>query len=144
MKCWECELETEVIHHHHVVPQSRGGTKTVPLCEPCHSKAHHKEKNMTTSKLTREAIIKLRKEGRWPGRPPYGFKVVNGYLEKDDNWNHIIEAFKLRSQGARWAVVCDKLGRMSRRGARRLLERYGDIDGFIHFTNTNLRKASKE
>jgi DNA invertase Pin-like site-specific DNA recombinase len=99
---------------------------------------------MTTSKLTREAIIKLRKEGRWPGRPPYGFKVVNGYLEKDDNWNHIIEAFKLRSQGARWAVVCDKLGRMSRRGARRLLERYGDIDGFIHFTNTNLRKASKE
>jgi len=144
VQCWECEIQTEVIHHHHVVPQSRGGTKTVPLCEPCHSKAHHKEKNMTISKLSREAMEKLRKEGRWPSRPPYGFKVVDGYLEKDDNWNNVIEAFKLRSQGARWAAVCDKLDGMSRQGARKLFKRYGDIDGFIRFTNTNLRKASKE
>lgn len=44
MKCWECELETDEIHHHHVIPRSRGGKKTVPLCLNCHGKAHHRKK----------------------------------------------------------------------------------------------------
>jgi len=63
MKCWECEQETNDIHHHHVVPRCRGGTKTVPLCVSCHSKAHHRKKNMNTGQLTREGIARRRAKG---------------------------------------------------------------------------------
>lgn len=38
MTCFECGRDAH--HQHHVVPRSRGGTKTVPLCVDCHSKAH--------------------------------------------------------------------------------------------------------
>lgn len=38
MKCYDCDNEAK--HKHHVVPKSKGGTKTIPLCEDCHSKVH--------------------------------------------------------------------------------------------------------
>ena len=69
MKCWECEIETEVIHHHHVVPQSRGGTKTVPLCISCHSKAHHIEMNMHHRTLIMEGIQRAKEKGVRFGSP---------------------------------------------------------------------------
>lgn len=68
-KCWGCDCETEHIHNHHVVPRSRGGTRTVPLCEPCHSKAHHRKKNMNTSTLVKEAYLRRKKE---VGSKPWG------------------------------------------------------------------------
>jgi hypothetical protein len=37
-RCFECGSPAECDHH--VVPRSMGGTKTVPLCESCHSKVH--------------------------------------------------------------------------------------------------------
>ena len=49
--CWECEAKVEHIEHHHPVPRSRGGKKTIPLCHVCHSKAHHRKKNMNIGKL---------------------------------------------------------------------------------------------
>lgn len=36
--CFECGKPAE--HRHHVVPRSLGGTKTIPLCTPCHRKVH--------------------------------------------------------------------------------------------------------
>jgi hypothetical protein len=38
MKCFECDNEAE--QNHHPVPKSRGGTKTIPLCQECHDIAH--------------------------------------------------------------------------------------------------------
>ena len=70
--CWECEAEGVHIHNHHVVPRSRGGTKTIPLCEACHAHAHHRGKAMTTSALTAEAIAKGRTQGRRHGRLALG------------------------------------------------------------------------
>lgn len=52
--CFECGQPSE--YDHHVVPQVRGGTKTVPLCGECHGKAHHRDKRMTSSELTRDAL----------------------------------------------------------------------------------------
>jgi len=79
-KCWECEAETDNIHHHHVVPKSRGGTKTVPLCISCHAKAHHRNKNMASGRLTSDIIKKrLESGGRW-GRAFLGFKVENSKM----------------------------------------------------------------
>ena len=69
-ECWECGVETEEIHDHHVVPRSRGGTKTVPICGACHAKAHHRNRNMTTSALIKTAMALLKeRDGRVWGNP---------------------------------------------------------------------------
>ena len=56
--CWECDIENVPFNKHHPIPISRGGKRTILLCEPCHSKAHHIEKNMNISALTKEALRK--------------------------------------------------------------------------------------
>ncbi len=71
MKCWECEAEGVALHNHHPVPRSRGGTKTIPLCESCHAKAHHRKKNMTTSRLTKEGLARARARGVKLGNPNF-------------------------------------------------------------------------
>jgi hypothetical protein len=74
--CWECEAEGVHIHHHHVVPRSRGGTKTVPLCEACHAHAHHRGKAMTTSATTSAAMVDMRARGLYTGgEARYGYRV---------------------------------------------------------------------
>ena len=71
--CFECGT-TECIQRHHVVPRIRGGTKTIPLCVKCHAKVHDK-KSMASGALISEGIKKQQKQGRWFGRPPYGYKL---------------------------------------------------------------------
>lgn len=71
MNCFECDQKA--VYEHHVVPRIRGGTKTVWLCDPCHAKAHHRKKNMNTSKLTKEALDRKRAKGeRISGTIPFG------------------------------------------------------------------------
>lgn len=52
--CFECG-SCENIHNHHVVPKIKGGTKTIPLCQLCHSKVHgeHMLKIQTLAKMGR-------------------------------------------------------------------------------------------
>jgi hypothetical protein len=38
VECFECGAPAA--HQHHVIPRSRGGTKTVPLCLDCHDLVH--------------------------------------------------------------------------------------------------------
>jgi hypothetical protein len=79
--CWECGAGPP-LHDHHVVPRSRGGTKTVPLCEPCHGKVH--DKDMVISAMIREAHARIRKHGGVPpGSPPLGYKKTSGTLTID-------------------------------------------------------------
>jgi len=55
-KCFECEV-TEDLHEHHVVPRSKGGTKTVTLCHQCHMKAHGRDgKGLNHKELTKEGM----------------------------------------------------------------------------------------
>tara|TARA_E500000318_G_C3413320_1_gene154463 strand:+ start:123 stop:560 length:438 start_codon:yes stop_codon:yes gene_type:complete len=62
-KCFECET-TEDLHEHHVVPKSRGGTKTVTLCYQCHMKAHGRTgKGLNHKKLTREGLARAKARG---------------------------------------------------------------------------------
>jgi|TARA_Y100000310_G_scaffold335469_1_gene417623 hypothetical protein len=69
MKCWECEAEGDV-EYHHPVPESRGGTKTIPLCAICHSKAHHtRERNVSASVLIKEGLQKAKERGVILGNP---------------------------------------------------------------------------
>ena len=50
-KCFECG-STQNIHNHHVIPKSKGGTRTLPLCSNCHSILHNAPylKNIKTKK----------------------------------------------------------------------------------------------
>ena len=57
--CFECGITAD--HAHHVVPRVLGGTKTVNLCAPCHSKVH--SANLTTSALVKEGLRKRRAKG---------------------------------------------------------------------------------
>ena len=62
-ECFECGA-TKDIQEHHVVPRSRGGTKTVPLCHSCHMKAHGRSsKGMNHKKLTKEGLRKAKLKG---------------------------------------------------------------------------------
>lgn len=72
-QCFECGSPSD--HNHHVVPKSKGGTRTVPLCERCHGLVHgvdftsHRE-------LTRAALAAKRARGERLGKVPYGFTVA--------------------------------------------------------------------
>ena len=66
--CWECEVEGEPLEQHHPVPRSRGGTRTISLCSACHSKAHHRKKNVSISKLTKEGLARKMATGWKAGR----------------------------------------------------------------------------
>jgi hypothetical protein len=72
--CWECGTVGEV-HHHHPVPKSRGGTRTIPLCLLCHGKAHGRDGGMTTAALTKEALARRRARGQISGNAPLGMKL---------------------------------------------------------------------
>ena len=73
--CWECGTVGEV-HHHHPVPKSRGGTRTIPLCLLCHGKAHGRDGGMTTTALSKEAVAKKRARGELAqGHPPLGMML---------------------------------------------------------------------
>jgi 5-methylcytosine-specific restriction endonuclease McrA len=68
-ECFECGAPKEEMHH--IIPKSRGGIKTIPLCIDCHGKAHnisHRRLFMEAAKIGRDKYIenggKLgRKEG---------------------------------------------------------------------------------
>ena len=73
--CFECAA-TGPGENHHVVPKSRGGIRTVWLCQNCHNKAHHRKKNMSTSALTKAAMVAKRERNEYlGGYVPYGYSV---------------------------------------------------------------------
>ena len=74
--CFECGAPAE--HDHHVVPRSRGGTRTIPLCSECHGKAHHRSGSMATPALTREALQHKRARGEYTGgKVPFGCRLAD-------------------------------------------------------------------
>lgn len=68
-RCFECsDLASEM---HHVIPQSRGGTKTVPLCGACHDLVHDRMRGRRDdiSALTSAALQAKKARGERLGRP---------------------------------------------------------------------------
>ncbi|TAE20067.1 MAG: HNH endonuclease [Bacteroidetes bacterium] len=51
--CELCEREVGRTSRHHLLPKQKGGkhTKTVDLCQPCHSTIHH---TFTNTELARQ------------------------------------------------------------------------------------------
>lgn len=72
MPCWECQSGGD-LHNHHVVPKSKGGKRTIPLCESCHSKVHGHD--LRISGLIRDAMAERAAKGlRVSGKAPYGYR----------------------------------------------------------------------
>ena len=62
-ECFECGTIDD-LQEHHVVPRSRGGTKTVTLCYSCHMKAHGRDsKGLQHGRLTKEALQVAKSRG---------------------------------------------------------------------------------
>ncbi len=61
MTCVECGNEAH--HDHHVVPKSKGGTFTVPLCTECHAKVHGR-RAMACGELIKAGIARAKAEGK--------------------------------------------------------------------------------
>ena len=69
-KCFECGT-SECIQHHHIIPRSLGGTKTIPLCSICHGKAHgiKRNKQIDIGRLTKEGLMRAKARGVKIGNP---------------------------------------------------------------------------
>ena len=65
--CFECGSGDD-IHYHHVVPESRGGTRAIPLCAICHGKVHNVEFS-NLGGLIKAGLVKAKNRGVVLGNP---------------------------------------------------------------------------
>jgi len=81
LTCFECGRPAA--YRHHVIPKSRGGTKTVPLCGACHALVHGCLA-LHTRELTRAALRSRRAAGmKTGGDIPFGYRSEAGRLVPD-------------------------------------------------------------
>jgi hypothetical protein len=100
-QCFECGAEKK-LHHHHVIPKSLGGKKTIPLCEKCHGLVHNRKFDVQT--LTVNAMTKLRKSNRLlSSRVPFGYTVSkkdkNILIKNPHQQRIILKIIKMRKSG---------------------------------------------
>ena len=91
--CFECDAIAE--HDHHVIPRSRGGKKTVPLCVRCHSKAHGRK--MGHNRLTKDALQAKKLKGERVGQVPFGYKLAADGILLEPNRDQL-RAVKIMKQ----------------------------------------------
>ena len=122
--CFECGRPAE--HDHHVVPQSLGGTKTVPLCGRCHGKVHDLDL-VRARALTRRALRERRARGEPVGHAPFGYRVEDGGLVEDAREQGVIrEVLRLRAEGLSFRAIVS-CGLLNRTGRRLSLRRVWEI-----------------
>ena len=96
-ECFECGA-TEDLQQHHIVPRSRGGTKTVPLCTQCHGKAHGRDlKGLEHSRLTKEGLERASARGQKLGFALHQDKVAqkagkkSGIVRNERAHQHVLQ-----------------------------------------------------
>lgn len=94
--CYECG-STEDIHYHHIIPESKGGGMTIPLCIICHGKVHDVD-FVKMKKLQKEGIERAKQNG------VYG-ETLEEFLLKPKN----AEAVKLIDE---WYYSLNKISKM--------------------------------
>jgi len=108
MICFECGENAE--YQHHVIPKSKGGRRTVPLCGVCHVKIHGRLA-LHTADLTRDAL-RVRKENgmKTGGTVPFGYHVKKGRLIKDGNEQKAVRLIlALSRKGESLRGICREL-----------------------------------
>lgn len=71
-RCVECGSKTNIVFHH-LIPQSKGGRFTLPVCQMCHDRIHgvKKPRNISLSKLTKDGLKRAKLRGVTLGNPRY-------------------------------------------------------------------------
>jgi hypothetical protein len=64
-KCFECNEPKDDMHH--IIPKSKGGKKTIPLCSKCHGIVHDRD-FVKHRKLLLDGVARAKKEGKYKGR----------------------------------------------------------------------------
>src|SRR4051812_41253841 len=106
-RCFECRRPAE--HDHHVVPRSRGGTRTIPLCGECHGKVHGR-RAMSTSALTKEALRRRKEAGLRTGSIPFGFDLAGDRLVRNPvEQEALLLMQRMRASGAGLAAIAAHL-----------------------------------
>ena len=114
-QCWECGVDAHV-HDHHPVPKSRGGTRTIPLCESCHGKAHHRDGNMATSALTSAALKAKAAQGEKVGGVQTYGKADGIDADRAATERAILDRVReLRATGMTVRAIADELARLGHR-----------------------------
>jgi hypothetical protein len=106
--CFECGSEATT--QHHVVPRSRGGVNTVPLCDQCHGQAHGR--SMATKTLTREAMAHKKSKGERVGTVPFGYDLAADgitLVENADQLRAIELIHSLRTKGYTLQAIATEL-----------------------------------
>lgn len=134
--CFECGENADV--NHHVIPQSLGGTKTVPLCNKCHSLVHDSNfvtcsklsvigKRITNNLKTINSVLKMHEnkvnKTAIAKKLGIGRKCVYSILTKNNlhfnvgkgckkvvTSNTIDEIQKMRMKKMSWSKIEKKLG----------------------------------
>lgn len=107
-QCFECGSE-EAIHQHHVVPKSRGGTRTIPLCAPCHGRAHGRRGADIGALVSDKLRQKVAQGLQAGGEAPLGFMHEGGRIVEHPHEHAIIgRMLELRALGLSLrAIVAD-------------------------------------
>lgn len=103
--CFECG-STNDVQHHHVIPRSLGGTKTIPLCLSCHRLSHgitKKPKN-SHSELVRIGLENAKRKGKQLGRPEGSTKSDQDILKQ---YPAIVKQLKAERSIRETAKLCD-------------------------------------
>ncbi len=77
--CFECGEPKKDMHH--VVPKSKGGKKTIPLCAKCHGLVHDKD-FVKHRQLQKEGIERAKLLGKFKGRKVGATASVKDTLKK--------------------------------------------------------------
>jgi len=64
-KCFECGAPKQDMHH--IIPKSKGGTKTIPLCAKCHGLVHGRD-FVKHRQLHKEGVERAKLLGKYKGR----------------------------------------------------------------------------
>jgi hypothetical protein len=87
-KCFECDMEDVEIHFHHIIPEVKGGKKTIPLCSTCHGRVH--DRNFEHhSHLRKLGIERAKLEGKFKGRAVGSKESIEKFLSKPTTINII-------------------------------------------------------
>lgn len=81
-KCFECGEPKDDMHH--VIPKSKGGTKTIPLCAKCHGLIHDKD-FVRHRRLLLEGVKRAKELGKYAGRKKGAIQTNQAVLNKHND-----------------------------------------------------------
>ena len=130
--CFECGSSND-IHYHHIIPQSLGGKKTIPLCLLCHAKVHDR-KFTNFSELVKKGIEERKKLGLPHGRAKGTVEPKSKILNKKE-YHYAITLLKKNKHSIRYIAKLSEISINTILKLKHLLVCNGDVPPFENHNN---------